>query len=105
MAYGSRSTTDKFLVGQIKDHIPTNQLPTNRDVLKYLFFKKNEALKETKWSPELKVLISCTIVTHEAGALCSAEGGCHSGYPCVVKAIKEPWRLAGIQSSQDRWIM
>ena len=37
----SRSATDNFLVGQFRQKIPDSKLPTNRDVLKFMFPKKS----------------------------------------------------------------
>ena len=101
--YESRSSKEKYLVGQIRDNISELQLATNRDVLKYLFFKKHEAYKVSKKNPCLKDLISCPTNKLYA-ANCGGEGGCQDGGWCVVRAVKQAWKNAGIQVIQDRYI-
>ena len=73
----SRSSTEKFLVGQFKDHIPDDKLPTVLDVLKYLFFKKHEeALKSAK-TPSKRGIISCPLDSSH-NALCDTVETCTS---------------------------
>ena len=47
----SRSSTKKFLVGQFCDNVPESQLPTGRDVLKFLYHKKYEESSKSKQIP------------------------------------------------------
>ena len=100
ISYKSRSSTERFLVGQIKDHIPDKQLATKRDVLKYLFYKKSSALEKTKKSPALKSLICCPY-SDKVQATCGGPGGCEEGEPCVVRAVKAAWINAGFKLIGD----
>ena len=105
MAYESRSSTAIFLLGQTSDHIPTQQLPTNHDVLKFLFYKKQEYMKTSKKPPPLNSLVTCEQGLPEVGARCKADKGCQEGSPCIIRAVKEPWQMAGIAMCQDCWIL
>ena len=103
MAYKSRSSTEKFLVGQTREYIPDNKLPTNRDVLKYLFFKHQEESNKSKKTPAISDLICCPL-NREFEAQCQEENGCGDKDPCVVRAIKIPWNNGGYKTVQDRSI-
>ena len=99
--YESRSSTHRFLVGQIEDQIPNNKLPTNRDVIKYLFYKKHAAQQKLKKTPSVTQLICCPLDSNKI-AQCDQEHGCQGvGENCVVKSVKEAWQLAGIPVIQD----
>ena len=37
-------------------------------------------------------------------AVCDRDDGCKSCQPCLVKAVKEPWQRAGIETSKDHYI-
>ena len=98
-SYESRSSTERFLVGQIRDKIPDIQLPTNRDVLKFLYYKKH-ALKNK--SPEQDI---CCKINSQNVADCLSETGCSGKEsPCVVRAVKLVWDKSGIKTFEDRWI-
>ena len=94
--YESRSSSHRFLVGNIEDHIPDHMLPTNRDILKYLLYKKHDRSKHAKFSSALKPLVSCKLNSNKE-SVCGGAGGClSSGDKCVVRAVKEVWEKAGI---------
>ena len=99
--YESRSSTHRFLVGQIEGSIPNNKLPTCRDVIKYLFYKKHTAQQKSKKTPAVTRLICCPLDSSNI-AQCDQESGCQGGGEnCVVKSVKEAWHLAGIPVISD----
>ena len=46
---------DKFLVGELEDEISDKQLPTNREVLKYLLYRKYNQMQQSNKKPSLKI--------------------------------------------------
>lgn len=102
--YDSRSSSIRFIVGKVEDHIPDSVLPTNRDILKYLLYRKQEKLKTSKKSPPLMPILSCKL-SPKLEALCSREDGCLSTEDrCIVGSLKEIWRKAGISTMADNSI-
>ena len=76
MAYVKRSDTDRYLVGQISDTFPEKDLPTRRDVLKYLLHKKHKDQSENNnKGPPLKELVCCPLKSKSVDAKCDEEGG------------------------------
>ena len=101
--YQSRSTTERFLVGQVDGNLQTSQLPTNREVLKYLFYKKHNEESKTKKKPSLSDIVCCPL-NKEKISKCEETASCDPDLPCVVRKIKEPWTKAGIKTIKDHSI-
>ena len=102
MAYIKRSDTQRFLVGHISDTFPDKDLPTRRDVLKYLLHKKHRYQTEHKGkSPPLKELVCCPLKSKSNDAKCDEEGGCLPADRCVVRGVKEAWVKAGLPTVTD----
>ena len=99
----SRSTTQKFIVGQFRDKIPQDKLPTEKDVLKYLFYQKYEESKSKK-IPEKQDVVCCLLDRETHQAKCESTILCTADSPCVVRAVKDPWIKAGFPVIQDRQI-
>ena len=100
----SRSSTKKFLVGQFCDNVPESQLPTGRDVLKFLYHKKYEESLKSRQTPSTSDIISCTLDRKTHTSKCDENESCTEESPCVVRAIKKPWMKAGFPTIQDRSI-
>ena len=98
----STSKHDRFLVGPISDKLPPHQLSTNRDILKYLFYKKQKASEKTKWKPSKMGLISCPLKNQAAD--CEGTNSCTEEDPCLVRAAKQAWDLAGFPVMSDNSI-
>ena len=100
---------NKFLVGKLEDGISEKQLPTNRDVLKYILYKKYENLQKTKKSPSLYQIVSCPLKTGLQEASCDSLGGCvgpsmlpsNVGEKCGVMSVKLPWVKAWLPIISD----
>ena len=99
----SRSTTQKFIVGQFASSIPTHYLPTEKEVLKYLFHKKHIEASKGKKTPKRGNLICCP-VDREHVAECNQTESCTEEEPCVVRAVKVSWLKAGFPTIEDRSI-
>ena len=99
----SRSSTQKFLVGQFRDFIPDNQLPTEKDVLKFLFHKKHAEYLKSEKHPQQDKLISCPI-DHNFSSKCSVNDECTEENSCVVRELKKSWARAGFPVIEDRSI-
>ena len=99
----SRSTTQKYIVCQFVDSIPTNHLPTEKEVLKYLFHKKYIESLKSKKIPKKEGLICCP-VDREHFAECNKTDSCTDEEPCVVRAVKVSWLKAGFPTVEDRSI-
>ena len=98
----TRKSTERFLIGQINDHCPKEQLATRRDVLKYLFFKKFKAKNDNnKKNPPLNSLVCCPQKRESRQAKCNEDGGCTPEDMCVVSADKEAWGKAGYSTVSD----
>ena len=100
----SRSTTQKFLVGQFSDKLPGSQLPTEKDVLKFLFHKKHEESLKNKKTPSKQDLVACPLDRKTHTTNCEDNETCTEEVPCVVRAIKKHWINAGFPTIQDRYI-
>ena len=100
----SRSKTQKFIVGQFRDEIPQDKLPTERDVLKFLFHKQHEESLKSKKSPSIQALICCPLEGKSHQVKCESNDLCTEESPCVVRAVKVPWLRAGFPVVSDRSI-
>ena len=91
MSSATRGDLNRFLVGQISSTLPPTQLSTRRDILKYLLYKKNKAQKEStsKQTPQLSLLVCCSLKTGTKEASCGEENGCTGDDMCVVRGSKQ----------------
>ena len=85
--------TYKFLIGAISDKLPDNQLPTGRDVLRFLFHKKSVA-GVNKQKPKLNPLVCCPMKSGLKEANCDS-------CDCMVRAVKIAWKKAGFETMSD----
>ena len=106
MSSEKRSDFNRFLVGQINDPFPVTQLATRRDILKYLFFKKYKAQKDSNsnCTPALNPLDCCPFKTGSTEASCGEKNGCSSEDMCVVRCAKVAWADAGFLTVSDIYI-
>ena len=96
----TRSSTEKFLVGQNCLSIQDNELPTGRNVLQYLNHKKFQESQKTKLKPKREDLLGCPTDSSN-NARCSENESClHE--PCVLRAVKMPWAKAGFPTIGDK---
>ena len=71
--FNSRSSTNIFLVGQMKEDITDIKLPTNRDILQYLSYKQSKLKEITKKDPALKCVICCPLKSGTRQANCERD--------------------------------
>ena len=96
----TRSATDHWLVGQEASLLRSNVLPTCRDVLKEILFKRN--VPENK-RVDLMSLVSCKFYNFESK--CHGDGGCSSksdDQKCSVFKIKREYQKAAVPTIGDR---
>ena len=106
MSSETRKDYERFLVGNINELIPTTQLATKRQVLKYLLLKKHKAQKENNnFSPALSPLLCCPLKSGSTEASCGAMNGCTEEDMCVVRSVKQAWVSAGFLTILDDSIM
>ena len=99
-----RSSSDIYLVGQVREKIPDQNLCQNIDVLKYLFFKRDKEYEVSKKSPALTPLICCPLKTEQRKASCDTSETCTEENPCVVAAIRRGYSKAGFPTISDQQI-
>ena len=91
--YGTRSSTDHFLIGQENPQLPNGKLPTGRDVLREIQGKWSQ----NKWI-KMFDLLSCPIPDKICDSNCS--DNCKmKGDPnlrCTIWKIIEQYKKAGI---------
>ena len=97
--FNSRSSTNIYLVGQMKEDITDIKLPTNRDILQYLIYKQSKPKETSKKKPALKCVICCPFKSGTNQANC--ERDCDEECPCVVRAVKKSWGKAGFLTVAD----
>ena len=96
----TRSATDHWLVGQEASLLRSNVLPTCRDVLKEILFKRN--VPENK-RVDLMSLVSCKFYNFESK--CHGDSGCSSksdDQKCSVFKIKREYQKAAVPTIGDR---
>ena len=99
---GSRAHSDHFMVGQEQSDLGVDskngKLPLTKDVLRYLFYRKN--LPENKFKP-VGQSICCPLLTGSRDASCETD--CH----CVVWKVKTAgnWIASGIPIISDHAII
>ena len=100
---------NKFLLGKIGDGISERQLPTHRDVLKYILYKKHSYLQISKQYPQLYSIVCCPLKTGLKEASCDSPGGCVGSSMCPsnvvekcgVMSVKLPWVKAWLPIISD----
>ena len=100
----TRSVTDHWMVGQENSLLPIGILPTKRDILKEVLFKRN--LPENKSIDQMS-LVSCKFSNFESRCYDEKAGGCsnHSDdLKCTVFKIKWRYKEAGVETQSDRSI-
>ena len=98
----TRSVTDHWMVGQENSLLPIGILPTNRDILKEVLFKRN--LPENR-SIEQMSLVSCKFYNFESKCYDEEGGGCSNrseDLKCTVFKIKWRYKEAGVETQCDR---
>ena len=96
------SSTEKFLIGHVSEEIPDKKLPTGRDVLKYLHFRKCKEKKKNNFDPQREILICCKW-NGKGSASCGENESCSEQF-CTVRAVKVPWEKAGFPVISDKGI-
>ena len=66
----------KFLVGNFCDKVPDSQLPTGRDVLKYLYHKTHEASLKSRKSPSTSEIVACHLDRKIHASMCAENASC-----------------------------
>ena len=92
------------MVGQENSLLPIGILPTKRDILKEVLFKRN--LPENKSIDQMS-LVSCKFSNFESRCYDEKAGGCsnHSDdLKCTVFKIKWRYKEAGVETQSDRSI-
>jgi hypothetical protein len=101
----TRSSTLRFLVGQPSPDFPEGLLPTYKDVLRDVLWKK---AKMGSTLPT-KDVVSCGLLRETDSSICQNPMGCVSKEVdrencCTVEKVREKWRQAGIETVSDRVI-
>ena len=103
--HSTRSSTLQFLVGQPSPDFPEGILPTYKDVLRDVLWKKAK-LGSTLPTKEI---VSCHLGRKTDSSICQDPMGCvskevDSENYCTVEKVREKWRQAGIETVSDRVI-
>ena len=101
----TRSSTLQFLIGQPSPDLPEGLLPTFRDTLRDVMWKKAKIGNTLS----TKDIVSCSLNWQTPDSTCHDPLGCvimkesMEDY-CTVEKIKGKWRQAGIETVSDRAI-
>ena len=103
-SHKTRSHTELFLIGHPKILEDGGKLPLAKDVIQHL--KYCQLLPGNSNLP-VKSLICCPLITKQKTANCSGPNGCISENSpikgrCVVNAVSEFWKRAGIPTICDQ---
>ena len=105
--HSTRSNTEQFLVGQPSPDFPEGLLPTFKDVLRDVLWKKSKLGTNLP----TKDIVSCLPLNRvNFTSDCHETLGCvtmemeRENY-CTMEKIKEKWRQAGFETVDDQYIL
>ena len=104
--HSTRATTHQFLIGQPSPDFPEGVLPTYKDVLKDVLWRK----AKLGTSLSTKNAVSCPLKSGTNSCICQEPGGCMAregdklNY-CTVRKVRLKWQQAGIETISEKSII
>ena len=100
----TRASTEKYLVGQPESEFPFGHLPTHKDVIREVLFKRDQS---SSHNTPLATLVSCKMQTGTESntSVCHELDGCAGNLSkCTLYKVKLMWSQAGIKTIADKFI-